>query len=90
ERVWERMALSGECDGRLRERVAELFDEKSQRLQKRMRPAEVTEKMTAIFRRLSPRTRDDLLSRMRREHTDTAMLAMLEAESRLNSGNKEA
>jgi hypothetical protein len=74
----------------LRERVAELFEEKSQRLQKRMRPAEVTEKMTAIFRRLSPRTRDDLLSRMRREHTDAAMLAMLEAESRLNSGNKEA
>lgn len=89
-RVWERMALSGECDGALREKVAELFEQKSHRLQKRMRPAEVTEKMLGIYRRLSPATKADLLALMRRAHSDDGMLVLLEAENTLKTGNKEA
>ena len=88
--VWERMALSGECDGALREKVSELFELKSHRLKKRMRPAEVTEKMVGIYRRLSPATRADLLARMRREHSGDGIIVLLEAENTLKSGNKEA
>jgi len=79
ERVWKRMACSGDCDPVLRRRVAELFMAKRKRLQRQLRPSEVTEKMTAIFRRLSAETRSELLSVLRREDAGDEIIALLEA-----------
>jgi len=79
ERVWKRMACSGECDPVLRRRVVELFIAKRKRLQRQLRPSEVTEKMTAIFRQLSADTRSELLGILRREDTGDEIIALLEA-----------
>jgi hypothetical protein len=79
EQVWMRMASSGECDPALRRRIAELFSAKMQQLRRRLRPAEVTAKMVAIFRRLSPETRRELLTMLRREDAGDEIIALLEA-----------
>ena len=79
ERVWKRMASSGECDPLLRRKVAELFSAKMKRLRKRLRPAETTAKMVSIFRLLSHETRMELLSMLRREDAGDEIIAILEA-----------
>ena len=79
ERVWKRMASSGECDAALRGRVAELFSAKMKRLRRQIRPAETTAKMVSIFRLLSAETRGELLALLRRESADDAIIALLEA-----------
>ena len=79
ERVWKRMASSGECDAALRRRVAELFSVKMKRLRRQIRPAETTVKMVSIFRLLSAETRGELLALLRRESADDAIIALLEA-----------
>ncbi|MHC3995152.1 hypothetical protein ACXWTF_10015 [Thiomicrolovo sp. ZZH C-3] len=81
DRVWERMAFSGSCDEGLRTRVAELFAVKAKALHKRVRPAETTAKMLAIYRRLSPATRSALLNALRRGHPDEGLIRLLEAEA---------
>ena len=79
ERVWKRMTSSGECDARLRRRVAELFATKMKRLRRQQRPAEATAKMVSIFRQLSPETRRELLAMLRREDAGDEIIALLEA-----------
>lgn len=81
DRVWERMACSGECDEGLRRRLSELFARKMKALQKRVRPAETTEKMVAIYRRLTPQTREALLAALRRGHPKERIIRLLEAEA---------
>jgi len=81
EQVWERMAFSGACDEGLQLKVSELFARKAQQLQKRLRPAETTAKMLAIYRRLSPRTRETLLRALRRGHPEEEIIMLLEAEA---------
>ncbi|WP_345972382.1 hypothetical protein [Sulfurimonas diazotrophicus] len=81
DRVWERMAFSGSCDEGLRMRVAELFAAKAKALQKRVRPAETTVKMLAIYRSLSPGTRTALLNALRRGHPHEGLITLLEAEA---------
>ena len=77
--VWKRMAHSGACDAALRGRVTELFAAKMKRLRRQLRPPEVTDKMVAIFRLLSPETRNELLSMLRREETADEIVALLQA-----------
>ncbi len=88
EAVWERMAFSGRCDEGLRTLVSELFALKAQQLQQR--PAETTEKMIAIYRRLSPPTREALLAALRRGHPKEQLITLLEAEAQHKSGSEEA
>jgi len=90
ERVWERMAMSAECDLALRERVAALFAEKTDRLKRRMRPEETTRKIVAIFRRFPPAVRAELLSVLRRTHSEDALVGLLEAENSLSAEKQEA
>ena len=77
--VWRRMACSGACDPALGRKVAELFEAKRQKLQRRRRPPEAAAKMAAILRRLSPETRAGLTALLRRQEDGDEIIALLEA-----------
>lgn len=79
ERVWKRMASSGECDAALRRRVAELFAAKMKRLRRQTRSPEATTKMVSIYRLLSDETRRELLALLRRQNAHDPIIALLEA-----------
>jgi len=88
-RVWERMARSGACDTVLRARVADLFARKQARLERLGRSAEATEKIRAVFRRLSPETKRVLLATLRR-YPEARLVTLLEAECLPSPQDKEA
>jgi hypothetical protein len=90
DEIWKRMLGSGECTAVLRRKISGLFDEKMKRLRKQSRPDEVTDKMVAIFRQLSPQTRNELLAVSRGKDAEDVLIALLEAENRIGTGRKEA
>lgn len=88
--VWERMVLSRACDPEIENMVNALVSQKREAVQMRIRPAERTEKIAAIYRLLSNDTRKAFLVALRKANPDDPLVAVLEAETRVKQVRKEA